>query len=333
MPEPIKQDTPEKKETPEKKTLVEEIRPKSIRQIVEDVHKESTKPSPDGTKKEEKEDELEKSVIEKKKERAKQKEEEQTKKIEEVAKKTSEETASKVTEEVKKEFKTEIQKILDKPIDDQAKQKEADELVASWEKEKRLPKDYPELISETQRIAEVRAKRTMEEMLAKRDEEAKAQREKEETEKKQSEEAKTKQIEDFNAKIKNELEELHSANIFKRPAKPEEIDNPDTKDDAAKEVQKFFNYGIKYNTEQVKKGLPPETSLTKLYFLHYKPEVDAHPEVKEDKQPAGADAPVAGNDSIPAGEAPKDKYVYARDHNKSFSQLGSELMGKIFHRS
>jgi hypothetical protein len=315
---------------PPKKTVTEQIKPKSIRQIVEEAHKPvEVKPE---VKEEVKPDKLEEDVVEKKKERAKQKEEERTKQVEDIAKKTSEETATKVAEEMKKEFQAEIDKILQKPIDDQAKQKEADELVASWEKEKRLPKDYPELIKETQRIAEVKAKRTMEEMLAKRDEEVKAQREKEETEKKTAEEAKTKQVEDFNKKIKDELEELHAAKILERPSKPEEIDNPNTTDKAAKEVQKFFEYGIKYNKEQVSKGLQPETSLTKLYFLHYKPEVDAHPEVKEDKQPAGANAPIAGNPSVPLNEAPPDRYIYARDHNKSWDQLKDEI-SKVFHRS
>ena len=202
-------------------------------------------------------------------------------------------------------------------------------MVASWEKEKRLPKDYPELISETQRIAEVKAKRTMEDLLAKRDAEVKVQQEKETKQKEETEKARSTQIEDFNKRIANELEELHQAKVLKKPEKPEEINNLNTTDEAAKEVQKFFEYGVKYNTDQSKKGLPPETSLTKLYFLHYKPELDAHPELKEVKEVAGADAPVAGNPSVPSNESSKDKYDYKRDHNRTFAQIASDIMGKF----
>jgi hypothetical protein len=321
MTDPIKPDTQE----PKKKTIVEEIRPKSIRQIVEDAHK------PQEEKKEPEKDKLEEDVVAKKKERIQKAKEEEDKKDEELVKKTSDETAKKVAEETKEAFKTEIQKILDKPIDDQAKQKEADELIASWEKdgrEKKLPKDYQELIQETQRIAEVKAKRTMDDMLAKRDEEAKVQREKEETEKKTTEEARTKQVENFNKRIETELEELGMAKVIELPEDRKEINNSETKDEKAKNVQKFFEYGIKYNQEQTKKGLPPETSLTKLYFLHYKPEVDANPP-KKDEQPAGADAPIAGNNNTPSSEAPKDKYSYSRDHNKSFSQIASDILGNF----
>jgi hypothetical protein len=216
--------------------------------------------------------------------------------------KIKKETAEAAVAATRAEFEAKAKAIMDKEASDLEKQKEADELISVWDKEKRLPKDYKEIVTETHRLAEVK----MKQVLRERDEKAKADIE---ATKKAEDDKKTAAQRDYqtrvdaiNKRVKDELEELKTAKILE-------------KDDERDEMLKF---GIELNTKRTKDGKPPIDSITKLYFLHYKPYLEA--KGKKSEQPAGADAPISGARTV-ASKSTSDGYVYARDHGKSYRQL------------
>lgn len=247
-----------------------------------------------------------------------------------IAAKAAEDAAKRVAEETKASFKEEIAKILDKDKDMLEKQAEADALIASWEKEKRLPKDYGELIAETMRIADVKYEQKAK-AEAKIAEEKRATFEKEEAtkkaelDKKQGEE----KLRAFNKQIVDDLEEIYAIKELPKPSKIEEINNPETTDENAKKTQAVLHFGVELNRRLVKEGKQPVTSLNKIYFLHYKPFQAANP-TKSAEVPGG-DAPVAGARNTPTGDSSK-KIDYNLLHNETWAQTKMRLAKEFLQR-
>lgn len=269
------------------------------------------------------EDEAKKEEISEKLPKEAKKEEE---KIDHVAlaTKAAEDAAKRVAEETKASFKEEIERILNKDKDMLAKQEEADALIATWDKEKRLPKDYNELIQETMRISEVKYEQKAK-ALQQEAETARVTKEKEESTnkealaKKQGEE----RLAEFNRQITTDLEEIYALKELPRPAKLDEVNNPDTQDAAARKTQEVLKFGVDLNTRLVKEGKEPVTSFNKIYFNHYKPYQAAHP-AKTAEVP-GADAPVAGAKNTPQGDA-SGKINYTQLHNETWAQTKMRLI-------
>ncbi len=239
------------------------------------------------------------------------------------AKKLAEDAVTKATEETRKEFQAKIDEILNKDKTLQEKQKETDELIAAWDKEERLPKDYKEVIDETMRIADAKMERRLKEI---EDQKLAREREEQETKKKAEDDAKAmeqKKFDDYNKQIATDLDEIITAGHLPRPKDINEINNENTQDEAAKEIQKVFKFGIDLNTKLKSEGKPPVTSLSKIYFLHYKPFVDAQPNNKGNEVPGG-DAPVAGAEKN-APETPTTKVNYQQLHNETWAQTMSRL--------
>lgn len=302
-------------------------RPKTIRQIVEESHKKVEEPIKSESKPEEKPEapDEDKKKEEERKKRREEREARRAKETEEIAKKASEETAQKVAEETKKSFQEEISKILDKDKNIQDKQTEADALVASWEKENRLPKDYKELISETMRISDAKFQQREKERIE-REQTEKAERERVEQETKakteaEAQEQEKKRVEEFNKQISEDLNKLYDGNYLERPENIDEINNTDTKDERAKKTQELFNFGVELNTRLHKEGKQPVRSLTEIYFMHYKPYLDAKGDTK--KEVPGADAPVAGG--VNNAQKEQKKVSYQQFHNESWAQLRARI--------
>lgn len=225
--------------------------------------------------------------------------------VEKIKKEAAAEAAAIAKEEAKKEFQAEINKILEANKDIEEKQKQADELISIFEKEKRLPTDYKEVLSESQRLAEAKYKQLAQADKEKQQAAEKAQKAAEEKAKTDAQLAYEAKVADINQRVVNELKELTDGKFIKDQTESDDL----------------MKFGIDLNTKRAKEGLAPIDSVTKLYFMHYKPTKGA---VSTD-QPAGADAPVAGNKT--AKVATKlDGFVYARDHNKDFRQILAEEM-------
>jgi len=251
----------------------------------------------------------------------------------EIAKKAAiaaaEETATKIAAETKESFKQEIQKILDKDKDIQDKQKEADELIAAWDKEKRLPKDYNELIAETMRIADAKVAQAQKAAERQRVIDEQAQKETQAKEAQGAKDTQQTKLDDYQKRIAADLEEIYAAGFLKRPVNVEEINNPTTTDEGAKKTQEIFDFGVKLNTERKTKGLPPVDSLNKIFFLHYQPYMKAQGKTQS-KQVAGADAPVSPsrNQSVTQSNKPQPFYYKGTDgkmHPKSWAQIKYEM--------
>ena len=183
-------------------------------------------------------------------------------------------------------------------------------------------KIIPITIDENLRITQAKWDQLDRERQAKLDEAKKAEEAKElerkaELDKKQGEE----KIAEFNRQISEDLNDLYDGKLLPRPEKIEEINNTETKDEAAKETQKLLKFGVDLNTQRVKDGKPPVTSLAKIYFLHYKPTLG-----EKTEQPPGADAPVAGATSAPQ-EATSDKIT-----PQKMAQLRKESWYQTAHR-
>lgn len=265
---------------------------------VKNADTEEPKPEPEQPKDDKKEEPKEEKPVS-------EKPREETPKIDpdEIARKATEAAEKKAEERIeatKKEFQGKIDEILNKEKTDIEKQKDADELIAIWQKENRLPKDYQELINESLRIADVRYQQRERDRLA----QEKAQREEQEKQTREQEETKKandkKQFDDFTNQVTQDVQELIRIGELKAPKDINEINNPDTKDANAKAIQKVFEFGVKLNLDLVKEGKEPVRSLYKIYYSHYKPTV-AKEEPKDD-QPAGADAPVAGARNTPSAQ-------------------------------
>ena len=242
--------------------------------------------------------------------------------IEAVTKKAAEESASKVAEEVKQAFSDKVQQILDKDKSLIEKQKELDELIPVYLKENRLPKDYKEMVDEQLRVTEARWQQL------EREKEAKVKAETPKIEEPKVDPAKL-ALENYQKEIQADLEDLYTAKFLPRPSKIDEINNPATQDEAAQATQKLFEFGVKLNTERVAKGLPPVKSLSKIYFLHYKPTMGSQP--KKSDQPAGADAPISPsrNQSVTEVNKPTPFYQKGPDgrlHAKSSAQIKYEAL-------
>lgn len=291
--------------------ILKRIRNRSIRQIASDIqNKKDVIEEPKNDKLDEVKKDAEEITEQKKEEKRKEREDRDNARIDETVKKTAEETAKKVSEETKLAFNEKIKEILNKetPIID--KQKETDELITAWDKENRLPNDYKELIDENLRVTQAKWNQLDKEKEERILNESKLR---EENEKKVKEEE-TKREEDFNKKLGEEkfksfqeainadLNDLHEAGLIARPTNAEEINNENTTDENAKAVQKLLKFGVELNTKLAKEGKPVVTSLAKIYFLHYKPEIDKGI-TKE--QPAGADAPISGASNSGGGESSK----------------------------
>lgn len=242
--------------------------------------------------------------------------------VDAVARKAADEAASKVAEATKAEFQAKIDQILNKDKDIQEKQKEADELIASWDKEQRLPKDYKELIDETMRIADAKMAHKQREL------EAKAKEEKPPEAPKTESPTEDRQQQDFLKEITADIQDLMDAKVLPKPANFDEINNPATTDPAAKEIQKVFDFGIKLNSERVKQGLAPIKSFNKIYFIHYKPVMDKV--APKNSQPAGANAPTSPSKAQNTeSSAPQPFYQKSEDgkyHPKSWAQIKYEAL-------
>ncbi len=237
------------------------------------------------------------------------------------AKEAADDAAKRVGDETKAAFTSEINKILTRDNDLQQKQKQADELIAAWDKENRLPKNYKELIDETMRIADAK--------VTHREQEAKRLAQEPEPPAPlplPSEETSEQKLGRFQKEITDDLESLYTGNDLPRPANLAEINNPNTSDANAKVTQDLLNFGVKLNTSINKRGGTPITSLKGIYEAYKL----AGNETKV-VQPPGADAPVSPSRNQSVTQQPTTQPFYQKGedghyHAKSWAQIKYEAL-------
>jgi len=224
--------------------------------------------------------------------------------------------AKKYLEEQRKADKLEAERIARETTEKHLKQteeqktqaaKDAEEDKPIWEREGREPKDWKEVAAENRRIAK---REVLRDLRA----EQQAEKEAKDKQKAESESAQQTQLQTINEKIGQEMEELFQGGYLPRPT------SADPKDPGEMAKAKLFELGVKINQERKEQGLPPETSIAKIFFMNTDKIKPQTPE-----QPAGADAPVSGAQAAVVKQN-NDEYVYARDHNKSIDQIRREAM-------
>lgn len=316
------------KDAPKDKFVYARDSRKSLRQIADDAQEEAKKQSKEEKPPEETKPKEEGEGVVTPPENKQEKKEEaaaptiDAEKIKEEAVKTAREEAQKAA---KQAFEDEMKKIAENNKSLEEKQKDADALISVFEKENRLPKDYKEVLNEASRIAratfEQQQKHAKEE-ADKADAQKKQDEAQKESERKKAEEEKMTAI---TSKITTDLNDLYDAKVLPRP--PKEYNE---KDKSQKETDELLKFGIELNQKRSKEGLAPIDSVAKIYYMHYKPYIDA--KGKQNEQPPGGDAPIAGATQGSKTDGAKDKYVYARDHKKSFQQLKDEAIERARNR-
>jgi hypothetical protein len=218
----------------------------------------------------------------------------------------------------KEEIDTKIQEGIDKAIKEreakappavdttevEKRKKEIEEKKSyeySWLREKRQPKDYTEIAEETRKKVELE----FEAKDMEREDREKAQKAEEQANKSKETEQQKQVREQLDKSIQEDLNDLVATE--KLPAIKDEK-NPD--DEGVIARNNLFKAGIEVNNERIAKGLPPITSLKLIYYEHYKP---------EEKQPAGEDAPIVGNEAPEEETVPEVKYTEI--HRKTFRQI------------
>lgn len=172
-----------------------------------------------------------------------------------------------------------------------------EELTSPWAKEGRTPKDYEEIadwaVSKKQILDDRRAKEVEANTKEAREASEKVEREREQG---------------FLTFVDEELKELYEEG---RLPKIKDANNPN--DPGVVATNSLLQTMATVNAERNTKGQPLIYSINKIFHSHYK---------APNRQPAGADAPVSGSRGASSNEADDTTFVYARDHKKTFQQLG-----------
>lgn len=217
-------------------------------------------------------------------------------------KEVAREAAEKATEQLKKE----IDEIKGQNLTKKEEKDAIEEAKTRWDKEGRNPKDYNEIVDE----AEERAFNRMQKFLDEKDVK-KAEEEAQKTKaQKEAEENNKTAIERAQENLSNEIKELEEGGYI---PKVTDENNPD--DEGVVTRKALFQKGLEINNDRISKGLPPENSIAKVFFMHFKGATT---------QPAGADAPVSGNKPSAVPKTSEKPYIYARDHAKTLSQIMQE---------
>jgi hypothetical protein len=245
------------------------------------------------------------------------KQEEEKQQAQEAAKKRDEELAAKAAEEVVKKQQQEKQAELDKAKAEENEKARLEALKPKFagvdEKGNPVPKDYAELAEESARIATEKAKEEIRAEIA-----AKEAKTAEETEAKQQQEAAQKKaVQDREAAFAKELQD-EEADLYAKNLMPKIKDPNNPKDPGIIARDALYKKAVEVNSERIAKGEPAIRSIKLIYYEHYKPA----------QKPAGYDAPVMGNESTISNELPDDKYIPARDRNKSYGQILKEEAAK-----
>ena len=171
------------------------------------------------------------------------------------------EAAEKATEQLKKE----IDEIKGQNLSKKDEKEAIEEAKTKWTKEGRNPKDYDEIVEEAENRAFNRMQKFIEEREAKKAEED-AQRTKEEKEAAQKAEEQNKTaIERAQENLANEIKELEEGGYI---PKVTDENNPD--DEGVVTRKALFQKGLEINNDRIAKGLPPENSIAKVFFMHFK---------------------------------------------------------------
>lgn len=310
MPDPVITDpNAEKKEKP----LGVEVREKSFHQILKEQQEEKQKAADPVETEEEKAAKAKAKEAEEKK----TKDEDEAKAKQEADRKLEDDRqaaiAKNAAEEVVKKQEEEKQRELDRVKAEEAEKERQEALKPKFtgvdEKGNAVPKSYEELAEESARVAEEKALTRLRAEQDEKDVKAKQEQEQQAQQTEQQKQAQKAAEDQLQAELDADLNDLYANNKL-----PKVVDPKDENDPGNKEFRNLFETAQKVNADRMAKGLAPIRSIKLIYYEHYKPL----------EKPAGSAAPVFGAEPVLNNQPSEDKYIPARDRNKSISQLVRE---------
>ncbi|MGH7744756.1 MAG: hypothetical protein ACREQ5_08075 [Candidatus Dormibacteria bacterium] len=219
-------------------------------------------------------------------------------------------------DELKKQT-AELKKINDSKLSEEQKEVKRENLRAKWsavdETGKPTPKDYDEIVAESNRIAEERFNQLYEERRTREIDEANRRTEAQKAEQAELERNQQAYREQVDKMVRDEVTEMRQQGILKTPVNPNDPNDP-----ALVEERDLFQRAMEVNAERAKNNQPYIVSISRIFYNHYKP---------SNKQPAGADAPVSSPRTVnPPKQSDEDRYIYARDSKKSIRDFARDLL-------
>jgi hypothetical protein len=303
-------------ETPAEKPLLEDIRSKSVYDILREQKEarmkadETPAPTDDETKKKEEDERLAKEA-----EDAKEKVE-----ADEASKKRDEEIAARASEAVIAKQKEEEQAKLDKQKAEEEEQKRQEALKPKFTGKDKdgnvTPKDYEEIAAEAARIAKEQAKEEIKAEQAAEKEKERIDKEAQEQTVAQREEQKKKFEEDLQKELDTDLKTIYAAGDL-----PKVKDPNNENDEGNREFKNLFETAKRVNAERLAAGKP---LIRSMQVIRYGRDETGKPYYSPLKDLPGGDAPVLGAESTLSHDLPDDKYIPARDRHKSMAQLLKE---------
>lgn len=171
-----------------------------------------------------------------------------------------------------------------------------------WDKEKRQPR-WDEVLPLIEEAAVQRIQAKQDAMI-----------QKEQDDKQAAEEARDAELERFNKGVDEELDELY------RTSKLPKIKNQDDENDFGMVARKaLFKRMAEVNMERVEQGLPPITSISRIYASYYK---------LPNRQPAGADAPIGDGRGSVTSANEDEEIDYFRDVKGGFRKIYNSVLKK-----
>lgn len=298
--------TEEKKK--EEQSPLAELREKSFEQILREQSESRTTPEDTSVVSDE-----DKKKIEEDKQAQEAKDAQEKIEAEEQDRKRQEELAEKAAEQVLNKQKEQEEARLEKTKQKEAEDKQQDDLKPRFTGRDKdgnvVPLSYEELTAESVRIAEEKAVSRMRAEQVERENKVRADTEQQKaTQEEQL--ARTKAFDDqLQKELDTDLADLYTKNLL-----PKIKDPKDENDPGNKEFKNLFETAQRVNAELMAQGKSPIRSIKLIYYEHYKPLTTL----------PGHNAPVMGSESPLSNEAPEDRYIPARDRNKTIEQLVKE---------
>lgn len=205
--------------------------------------------------------------------------------LEDIAKKAGEEGARAVIEEQEAARKAEEEKRKAEEVKLTPEEEQYEKWKQDFEKNNKRPPTFMEAMKfvKDEAVRDIREQEEQE-RKAQEEQQEKARKEQEETDKK------------LNSIVDDELNDLYNSGKLTRIKDP---NNPS--DQGVVERRALFQAWQEVNTQRRAEGKPEIVSATRIYEFHYK---------RPNAQPAGANAPVAGNRGTTTPPSEEQEYSY-----------------------
>ncbi len=232
--------------------------------------------------------------------------------------KIAQDAADKAAEKARADFAADLKKIEESKATEAAKEEKREELRAKWTGKDPAtgqvsPRDWDEVVAENRRLALEDFRRELDEREARQIKATEEKSRQEQERQEQIDKINEANLAYVNRRVTEERDRMYDNRVLERPRDPNDPNDP-----AVVRERALFSRALAENEKRAAEGKEPITSLADIYYNYFLPEE------KTTKQPAGADAPIAGN-AATQNKPPEDRYSYVQDHRKSMREIAIDL--------